>query len=710
MGSTLIRKLAILVLATASGAALVPAPVAAAPSPRPATITPVRAAPRVTMLPYQVIDRALRADGVRVRAEQGRTVHRVNLRGSLSRLAGGARNVYRVTVRGRFEPRALRYVVRAGGRAIGYGIPRADQRAIRAVTTDAAVLTERITVRYGAGPAAPGASAPAPRGSGGLGAAAPGPEAVTRTSYDLGDKSFQPAGLGAKVELAADVHHPTDLAGGPYPLLLFLHGNHSSCYRGERAGYVWPCRPGWTALPNHEGYAYLARRLASWGFIVVSVSGNGVNVHGNRLLDSGMRQRGLLLEKHLDLWNGWNTSGGDPFGSDFVGAIDITRIGVMGHSRGGEGAVWNVIVDRERATPYGIDAVLPLAPVDFTRETVNDVPLGVILPYCDGDVYDLQGVHFFDDARYRVPGDTSPKATVTVFGANHNFFNTVWSPSSGIPDGFDDGWNCPGRLTEIQQRRAGIVYIVSFFRRYVGGTLSRGRIWSGESTPANLAPARTAVTYLAPDTASDRMDVDRFTHPGDLGTNEQGGSVIPSNLGIYGWCSNTMDTPCVPGEYSFSDIHLSYSWFGGPVAPGLQEAVLGWTPAQSGVPSLRFQLPPGSRDVDAYDLFAFRTVPNPGYQASLQIAMQDLTVVLEDGSGNRVGVAASDVGNDPLAFPLRGRRFLEGHVIMNQIRFPLSGFAGVDLSDVRAVELVLDRVELGVINVSDLAFWRGVGA
>ena len=30
----------------------------------------------------------------------------------------------------------------------------------------------------------------------------------------------------------------------------------------------------------------------------------------------------------------------------------------------------------------------------------DKVPLGELLPVCDGDVSDLQGVHFFDDARY----------------------------------------------------------------------------------------------------------------------------------------------------------------------------------------------------------------------------------------------------------------------------------------------------------------------
>ncbi len=424
-------------------------------------VAPVIAEARVvsqfpTLTP-STISFGLQAKGEPVRTEDGLRVTRIDLDGSHA-VAAGTATVYRVRVQGSYGPRALRYVIRAGGRPVAYGIPAGRARAVVGVTADASVLTARITVRAGSGPDSGRTSlkdAPYPGfGNGELGSAR-GPFEVSRTDYDFGDEVFQPAGLGSRVELRADVTHPTDLAGGPFPLVLFLHGNHASCYRGDRAGYQWPCREGWEPLPNHEGYDYISKRLASYGFIVASVSGNGVNVLGNQVADTGMRQRGLLLEKHFDLWNAWNTVGGDPFGTSFVGAVDMTRTGVMGHSRGGEGAVWNALVDQQRAVPYGLDAVLALAPVDFTRVTVNDVALGVILPDCDGDVSDLQGIHFFDDARYAVPGDTTPKATVTAYRANHNHFNTVWSPSSGYPGAFNDAYNCPEQLTETAQRRVG---------------------------------------------------------------------------------------------------------------------------------------------------------------------------------------------------------------------------------------------------------------
>jgi hypothetical protein len=568
------------------------------------------------------------------------------------------------------------------------------------------VLDRVITIRAGSGPAA-GPTVLSPTASPGLGTASlagtKGPLAVTATSYDFGDEAYQPKGLGGKVELRADVHYPTDLSAGPFPLILFLHGNHSACYKGQRAGYRWPCPPGWLPLPNEAGYDYLARRLSSWGYIVASVAGNGVNVLGNEVDDTGMLQRGLLLEKHFDLWNQWSTIGGDPFGTQFVGAVDMTRTGVMGHSRGGEGAVYNALVDQGRPVPYGLDAVLAIAPVDFTRVPINNTAFGVILPTCDGDVSDLQGVHFFDDSRYAVPGDPTPKATLTVFGANHNFFNTVWSPSSGYPGAFDDG-GCPEQLTEQQQRSVAVNYLLDFFRSYVGREAGTGAYWTGAAAPPLPTGVHTAVSYLAPDRPADRRDVARFDDPGDLTRTEPGGATLTSHMGITGWCENIYDVPCVPGAYGWNDIHRSWSWFG-PVGPGLQEGTFGWSSVSGGQGTVRFELPAGSRNVNGYDELSFRTMMDPGYDANQGVTYQDLDVIFEDTTGARAAVAASDVGNDVLRTQVSRRRG-PSHLIMNQIRFPLSAFAGVDLTRIVAVEFSFDRVSSGVIHVADLAFQR----
>ncbi len=647
---------------------------------------------------------AAEANGQVVRSAPGITVERVRVPSSL----GATSPLWRVTVSGSFPPRALRYTVMAGGVPIGFGVPAPDGRALRLITADPSVLTSSITTRYGdaaSGLIGDGVSTelpPARYASRMSDPASSGPLAVTRVAYNLGDEVFQPTDLPGMVELRADVHFPTGLAGGPYPLVMFMHGNHYTCWKGTKADYRWPCRPGWRPLPNFAGYDYIASKLASYGYVVVSVSANGVNVLGNWAEDTGMLQRGEVLEKHMDLWNEWNTSATGPFGSTFIGKIDMSTIGTMGHSRGGEGVVWNYIVDNERPTPYGIDAVLALAPVDFTRVPINEVPFGVILPYCDGDVWDLQGVHFFDDSRYLVPGDPAPKSTVTVFGANHNFFNTTWSPSSGYPGAFDDGkWtSCRGRLTEPQERKVGSTYIVSFFRRYLGEDMQYDRIWTGESVPGSIAPARTATSYLAGDSVSTRLDVARMTDPTDLSVDELGGDVVPAGMAIFGWCSDIWQAPCVPGDFSWYDVHMGGTSWIAPEAPGLGQLQLGW----AGTGSVRFEIP-GGRDVSDFDVFQFRAATNPGYWINYWADPQDLVVVLEDGDGFRAELAASDIGNDALAFPIR--RNGAGHFILNQMRFPLDAFPGVNLDDIVAVELLFSRTEAGVINVSDLAFSRG---
>jgi hypothetical protein len=137
----------------------------------------------------------------------------------------------------------------------------------------------------------------------------------------------------------------------------------------------------------------------------------------------------------------------------------------------------------------------------------------------------------------------------------------------------------------------------------------------------------------------------------------------------------------------------------------LQQGTLGW-PDHNGV--VRFDIPVGKGNVRGFDVFQFRAATNPGYWINHPGGIQDLTVVLFDGSGHSAAVNASDVGNDALAYPFGKGRWPSGHYILNQLRFPLDAFTGVDLTDVRAVELQFSRTQAGLIDVADLAFTSGV--
>jgi hypothetical protein len=98
---------------------------------------------------------------------------------------------------------------------------------------------------------------------------------------------------------------------------------------------------------------------------------------------------------------------------------------------------------------------------------------------------------------------------------------------------------------------------------------------------------------------------------------------------------------------------------------------------------------------------------NPGYRANEGISYQNLSLSLVDGTGAEVTVAADDVGNEALRYPSGLRRF-SGHVILQQVRFPLEGFTGLDLTDVREIVIRFDRTPKGVIDIADLNFSAGV--
>src|ERR1044071_838113 len=355
----------------------------------------------------------------------------------------------------------------------------------------------------------------------------PGPLAVTREEYNFGDTAFQPSDLPGPVELLASIHYPTNLSAGPFPVILFLHGRHATCFSSGGQFLQWPCTNGRQPIPSYKGYDYVSQVLASHGYVVVSISANGVNAVDNAVFDLGALARAELMQKHLDILNTFTTTGGAPFGTKFVGKFDLTKVGTMGHSRGGEGVVRHYVLNNSLGAPYEIKAVFPLAPVDFNRFVVNNAALNVMLPYCDGDVSDLQGVHFYDDARYNVPGDNAPKHYELVMGANHNFFNTIWTPATSpfpgaandwlsfVPGGHSDSHCGDGktsqRLTEAQQRGTGLAYMTAFFRAYVGGETQFIPLLTADAPPPPSAQTSNLfVSYHAPDNPELRLDENRL--------------------------------------------------------------------------------------------------------------------------------------------------------------------------------------------------------
>jgi hypothetical protein len=540
-------------------------------------------------------------------------------------------------------------------------------------------------------------------GGGGLDASDPGsmgPLATTTQEYDFGNAAYMPPDFaslsGTKtVELTASIHAPTTLTG-TYPVVLLMHGNHFSTYAGSSAFYEWPPAAGHTSLPNYRGYDYFADILASNGYVVISIGVNGVNVIGNQRPGTGMLARGQLGLRHLDILTDLNRDGivhnvlGRPdgmipgIGTRYVGHLDLQNVGVMGHSRGGEGAVQTYLVNQSTGSHYGIKAVFALAPVDFLSETINNVPFAVLLPYNDGDVSDLQGVHFFDDSRYNVGGDTGAKYTIEVMGADHNFYNTVWAPGGGYPGESDDGNpGPPSRLTQVQQRGTGLAYMSAFFRLYLHNDTQFKPFLTGDSAPppsAQVTADRVHFGYLTPGSGA-RRDINQLTAASNLTTNSLGGAVTTGSLATYTFTTG--------GPAGSSEPHRN-----------LGQVTIGYTGTLAAF--WDNALPAGLRDERLYNDLQFRVGVNYGDARNPANTAQDFSVRLTDGNGASFSVHVSSYSNDLFDPPTPS---INPHEVLNTVRIPLSAFVGhIDLGNVTNVRFLFDQHNSGAFQITDLDF------
>jgi hypothetical protein len=552
----------------------------------------------------------------------------------------------------------------------------------------------------------------------------PGPLATTRTEYDFGDTAFTAPGFPGPIEVHASVHFPTGLPGGPYPLILLLHGRHATCFVGAASFLQWPCDPSRQSIPSYRGYDYLAQTLASHGYIVVSVSANGINARDNSVFDLGMTARAQLLQHHLDLWKAFNSiSGGAPFGTQFSGKVDLTNIGTMGHSRGGEGVVRHFDYNASLGSPYGIKAVLPLAPVDFNRTVINNVALEVVLPYCDGDVSDNQGVHFYDDARYNVAGDTAPKHTVLVMGANHDFFNTIWTPGL-FPAGTFDDWlsfvsagsedqQCGRvqgnqRLSPTQQQGTLLAYAMAFFRAYIGGESQFLPILQAAAPPpASATTDQIHVSYHP--AASMRLDINRLLSQSNLSVNTLGGAATETGVTPYTLCGGESPEPrfCLPDQPNARQPHTTPS-ARARTRRGLSQLQSGWNDTSAQYVNT---LPPGSRDLTGFAALQFRASVNFDDPRNPLEVPQDLSVVLTDAINHSCAVRASQFST-ALFFPPGGQFGAAvvvpprpvPKVVLNTVRIPIAAFScgGINLTNIQSVAFRFDQTSTGELLVSDM--------
>ncbi|MFF1703174.1 hypothetical protein [Streptomyces sp. NPDC058252] len=524
----------------------------------------------------------------------------------------------------------------------------------------------------------------------------PGTYRTVTGEYTL--PSVRLPGLAAPVEMRAVVVAPT-AAPGHRPLALFLHGRHSTCYtgHGEDVTGDWPCPAGSKPIPSHRGYLHDQKLLASQGYVTVSLSANGINGQDYAAEDGGAQARSSLVRQHLARWADWAAH---PASAPRIvrssAPADLSRVLLVGHSRGGEG-VNRAAMDSLYPPPadqdgyrgpvrWHIRGTVLIGPTIFGQNPTPDVPSATILPGCDGDVSDLQGEMYVDGTR-GVSRGAALHSAVYVVGANHNFFNTEWTPGQAQAPAEDDFWAgdqpdrvcSPGtatRLTAHQQQAAGATYIAAAARLFVAGDDRVRPLLDGSNRRAPSADPARVLTHAvggrrtAAFLPDDQVAVDGGRLCAEVDTDTTTACLNPDAGGV---------------SPHFAQWETSKE-------PGRRAVALHWTAAGSGS-TVRVR-PARAVSVAGSKALALRVIVPPNARDTR------LDVTLADAAGHRATLGRVRLdglpGTDRTA-SLWGQ----------EVRVPLAAAtrSGLDLHRVTALELI-PRTRSGRAWLMDAWGWR----
>lgn len=312
---------------------------------------------------------------------------------------------------------------------------------------------------------------------------------------------------------------------GPFPLVLVVHGNHSMQDFSD------------------PGYDYLGELLASRGMILASVDENFINGSWSDIFGGLSREndaRGWLLLEHLKVWDQWNSTEGH----QFAGKIDLDKIALIGHSRGGEAVSHAAMLNDLDYYPddatipldyhFNIQSIIAIAPVDGqyepggTRTKFKDVDYFVFHGSQDADVTSFMGsMQFeritFEDSSYHF------KTGLYIQGANHGQFNTSWGDNdTGNP--FKGLLNLKQQLDAETQQQIAKVYISAFLETTLRSKKEYLPLFIDSRTGKDWLPETIYLNQFEDSNTSYVVD---FNKDFDVSSAKDGGRIFGENLRVW---------------------------------------------------------------------------------------------------------------------------------------------------------------------------------
>jgi hypothetical protein len=454
-------------------------------------------------------------------------------------------------------------------------------------------------------------------------------------------------------------------------------------------------------------------------------------------------------------------------GVNLKGKIDFSNVGLMGHSRGGEGVraakflyetndlPWTTGIV-ETSNPWSdsafgrirstmkIKGIFEIAPTDNASPVAlntSNTTRAVVLPACDGDVFNLAGVKPFD-RMYRNINETLdfPKSTFFVYGTNHNFYNTQWQISEPWARCIGDGNtplfenpNLPSDMTTITgngygsvlQQKVSLSSFLAFFRANVGASANPSLNQTFDSR-YKLPVTLSSVTKLergftqSLDASKAKKFNDLVFDVADVNKNLCN-PVIVTNPAKNVVCSSYPGTTVQASVKTVQRGQFSTTFFDQDHDARLLTSSVTWDSAFG--PNDYFQVNAANgtfEDASTYQTLDFRIsrrrddlessklLPNTSNligsdnftRLSIQLVMNNGTISAPVSLSKYVRLLGP-VGLDNV-LDNRG----ELHPILQTVRVPLSDFSGATLTQVKGVRFIFNDQPKGAIFLSGLRFLK----